>query len=53
MNGRLGKSKLNSLRILLDFGSKPSIILGKHTQKLIKEHITQGGDLNTKFTSKV
>ena len=30
MNVRLGKAKFNSIRIMLDYGSISSIILGKH-----------------------
>ena len=33
MNSRLGKSKFNSLKIILDYGVSSYIILVKHTQK--------------------
>ena len=31
-NGRLGKYKFNSLRIILDYGASSSIVLGKHAE---------------------
>ena len=54
-----GKARFNSPRILLDSGARSSIILGKHTQKLLKKKTklvgwsTQGCDFNTNFTTKV
>ena len=34
MNGRLVKSRFNSLIILLDSGASSSMIIGKHTKKM-------------------
>lgn len=51
MNGRLGKAKFHSLRILLDSGEMSFIAIGKHTQffnffnTTPVKWITQGGDL--------
>ena len=59
MNNRLGKTKLNSLSIILYSKEISSIILGYHTQKFWKKNTkqvrwsTQGGDLNTNYTNKV
>ena len=59
MKVRLGKEKVNSLRILLNPGASSSIIIGKHTNKLRNKntkHIhwsTKGGDFNINYTSKV
>ena len=39
MNGRIGNSKFNLLRMLLYFGAISSFIIGKHMQKSRKENI--------------
>ena len=59
MNGIVGKSKFNFLRILLYSEPRSSIILDKHIQEL-RNKITntihwskQGGVFNTTYTSKV
>ena len=58
-NSGIGKSKFNSLRIILYSVSISSIILGKNMKKLQNKMIntvfwsTQGCDFNTNHTSKV
>ena len=52
-NGRLGKAKYRTLRILMDSGASSSILLGKHITKVLhkKNHpvkwSTQGSDFLT------
>ena len=59
MNGRLYKANFNLICILLYYGARSFIILGKHMQIFWKKNTkqvrwsTQGGDFNTKYTSKV
>ena len=59
MNGKLGKTKFNSLGILLYHRAISCIIPGKYMQTLRNKStkpvrwITQGGDLNTNYTSKL
>ena len=59
MNGRLGKAKYCTLRILLESGASYSIVIGKHTQKLRHKNtqlikwITQGGDFLTTYLKNV
>ena len=59
MSGRLGKAEFNLPRIILDYGSRSSIILGKHIQKLREETTKpvcwskQGGYFNTNYKSKL
>ena len=59
MNGRLGKTKFRTLRILLESGGSSSIVLGKHTQKLRHKKTqpvkwsTQGGDFLTTYKPNV
>ena len=58
-NCRLDKAKFNSLRIILDYGIRSPIILGKHTQELQNKTtkkacwITQGVNFNTDYTGKL
>ena len=59
MNGRPGKAKFNSLRILLDYGMNSLIVLGKHTKELCNKKTqpvkwsTQGSDFLTTHTTNV
>ena len=52
-NGRLGKAKFCTLRILLDSGASFSIVIGKHTHKLRHKNTqpvkwsTKGSDVLT------
>ena len=42
MNDRLGEVKFNSLKILLYYGARSYIILGKHTKKLQNKQYQAG-----------
>ena len=59
MNGKLGKTKFNSLGILLYHRAISCIIPGKYMQTLRNKStnpvrwITQGGDFNHNYTIKV
>ena len=59
MNGMLNKSKFHSLKIILDYGASPSIVLGKHAQKLCNKNnkavkwSTQVSDFQKNYTINV
>ena len=55
VNGRLGKAKYRTIRIIMDSGASSSIVLGKHTQTLRQKNTqtvkwsAQGGDFITTY----
>ena len=59
MNCILRKDKLDSLKILLDFGARSYIVLEKYKQNMLKKKTTplhwktQGGEFRIKHQSKV